>query len=134
MLFDDLLLEFYLAINKAREDNHVSKVDINLNLEDAAKRHCDDMFFNNFCSHIGSDKSNYITRARACGFKGFPSGEIIVKGPGGKNKINAVINGWLGSSGHRKILLDSLNLRMGAAYRLRTETINGNYWVAIFSH
>lgn len=131
---DDILKNLYLAINAARRQNGVRECAVNLNLQAAVKRHCDDMFYNDFCNHIGSDGSDYISRANDCGFAGIPRGEIIVKGPGGNSMIQSVINGWLGSAGHRKILLDSSNSRMGAAYHLKTPIINGNYWVTIFAY
>ena len=131
---DEILKNLYIALNGARKQNGVRPCSVNLNLQAAAKRHCDDMFFKGFCDHIGSDGSDYIARARECGFAGVPRGEILVKGPGGVNAIQAVINAWLGSPGHREILIDSRNMRMGAAYHLKTQTIKGNYWVAVFSY
>jgi uncharacterized protein YkwD len=86
-----------------------------------------------FVSHIGSDGSNYIDRVKRLKTDIIASSEIICAGPGGKNRVNAVLDGWLNSDGHRKIMLDGRQKLMGLGYHLKTNDMPGNYWVVNFS-
>jgi uncharacterized protein YkwD len=126
--------EFYEEINRVRIERKLGSCSASLYLEQAADRHASDMQRHDFVSHIGSDGSTYITRVQATGATFKPSGEIIAKGPGGKNAIKNVIAAWIASEGHAKILLDSRNSFCGAAYRLKNDEYKGNYWVAVFSY
>lgn len=129
-----LKTQLYSAINGIRKQKGLSQCQLDVNLEQAAKNHCDDLFHHNFVSHIGSDGSTFIQRVRRTGREGDPSGEIICKGPGGKNCIQAVCKAWLDSPGHRDIMLDPQQRFFGAGINLKTEQYKGNYWVVVFSY
>jgi uncharacterized protein YkwD len=126
--------DFYDEINRVRVERKLNTCLPGLYLEQAANRHASDMQMHDFLSHTGSDGSTYITRVRAAGGMFTPSGEIIAKGPGGKNAIKNVVAAWLESEGHAKILLDPRNSFCGAAYRLKNNEYKGNYWVVVFSY
>jgi uncharacterized protein YkwD len=126
--------QLYNAINGIRRQKGLSTCFFDSYLYCAAKHHCDDMFKNNFVSHIGSDGSTFIQRVRRIGRKIDPSGEIICKGPGGKNCIQSVCKAWLDSPGHRDIMLDPNQRFFGAGINLKTEQYKGNYWVVVFSY
>lgn len=57
---------------------------------------------NNFFSHTGSDGSDFSTRAARAGYKHAMS-ENIAKG---HRTPAEVVKGWMGSTPHRKAILD----------------------------
>ena len=130
----ELLVNLYAKINEVRKNNQASSCIVDQILVEATTKHAMDMAKNNFVSHIGSDGSTYITRVRSFGATKDPSGEIICKGPGGVNCVEAVVNAWLDSPGHREIMLDPYNCYFGAACHLKTSDMPGNYWVVEFSY
>lgn len=128
------LKELAVAINLARDNRGLSTLLVDSYLLSAAKKHTEDMAVYNYCSHTGRDGSSYIDRVLREGSEVPPSGEIICKGPGGKNRINAVIKAWIDSPGHNRILFDPANKYMGVGCHLKTNEIPGNYWLANFSY
>jgi uncharacterized protein YkwD len=125
--------QLYNAINGIRKQKGLLPCQLDVNLELAAIKHCNDMFHHNFVSHIGSDGSTFIQRVRRTGREKDPSGEIICKGPGGKDCITSVMRGWLNSPGHRDIMLDPQQRFFGCGIQLKNEKYLGNYWVVIFA-
>lgn len=123
-----------IEVNRVRVKRGLSLLKVDSYLLTAAQGHVADMAINNFVSHIGSDGSSYIDRVRRLGSDIPPSGEIICKGPGGKNRIENVVQGWINSPGHAAILFDPNQEYMGIACHLRTEKIPGNYWLVNFSY
>lgn len=126
--------QLYNAINGIRKQKGLSKCLFDSYLGVAAQNHCKDMFHHNFVSHIGSDGSTFIQRVRRTGRENDPSGEIICKGPGGKDCVTSVTKGWLNSPGHRDIMLDPQQRYFGCGIQLRNEKYLGNYWVVVFSY
>lgn len=71
-------------------------------LSTSAGRHSQDMARNNFFSHTGSDGSDFSTRAARAGYEHAMS-ENIAKG---HRTPAEVVKGWMGSTPHRKAILD----------------------------
>jgi uncharacterized protein YkwD len=71
-------------------------------LSTAARRHSQDMARNNFFSHTGSDGSDFSTRAARAGYNHAMS-ENIAKG---HRTPAEVMKGWMGSTPHRRAILD----------------------------
>jgi uncharacterized protein YkwD len=119
-------------INDERSKRGIDKVILNCKLSEQSQRHTDDMQINNFTSHIGSDGSDYIVRIKRSGISCDPCGEIILKGPGGKNCLIAAIDGWMGSPQHRSILLDRQPSHIGIGISLKNSIHLGNYFCVLF--
>ncbi len=81
-------------------------------LENAAKRHANDMSKNNFFDHTGSDGSTLSTRATAAGYSWSALGENIAKG---YTSVPTVIDGWVKSSGHCKNMMSANFTELSAA-------------------
>lgn len=126
--------DLYEAINATRRRFSLSECERSLPLEIAAEKHVFDMWWNDFVSHIGSDGSTYISRGKKYGSILNPTGEIIQKGPGGKDAIPSVIRNWMNSVGHKNIILDPTARYFGGWYRLKNEAVKGNYWVVLFAN
>jgi len=71
-------------------------------LSRAAAAHARDMARKGVFSHAGSDGSDIGDRARRAGYRFCFIAENIAKG---QRDVQAVLNGWAGSSGHRKNML-----------------------------
>ncbi|ORX89381.1 SCP-domain-containing protein [Basidiobolus meristosporus CBS 931.73] len=65
------------------------------------------------------------TRVSETGFKWSAVGENVAKGYG---SIEAVMNGWMNSPGHRSNILGSQYTHFGSGY-----VANGNYWTQNFA-
>jgi uncharacterized protein YkwD len=84
------------ARNGCRAARHEPK------LSTSARRHSQDMARNDFFSHTGSDGSDFSTRAKRAGYNHAMS-ENIAKG---HRTAAEVVKGWMGSTSHRKAILD----------------------------
>ena len=79
----------------------------------AAYLHSEDMALNGFFSHTGSDGSSAGERISRQGYPWTTYGEnIAVVYP----SVSSVIQGWLGSEGHCRNLMDPAYTEIGAGY------------------
>ena len=83
------------------------------NLAMAAYLHSEDMVLNNFFSHTGSDGSSPGQRISRQGYPWWTCGENIAVG---YPTVASVIQGWLGSEGHCRNLMDPAFTEIGAGY------------------
>jgi uncharacterized protein YkwD len=79
----------------------------------AAYLHSEDMALNNFFSHTGSDGSSAGQRISRQGYPWSTYGENIAVG---YPTVSSVIQGWLGSEGHCRNLMDPDFTETGAGY------------------
>ncbi|MGF1596082.1 MAG: CAP domain-containing protein [Acidimicrobiales bacterium] len=93
-------------------------------LSAAAQAHSDDMGAQNYFSHTGLDGSQPGDRARAAGYSGSSIGENIAQG---YRSPEAVMTGWMNSSGHRANILNCGHRHLGVGH-----SANGNYWTQLF--
>jgi uncharacterized protein YkwD len=79
-------------------------------LGQAARRHSGDMVRHGFFSHVGTGGTTLGDRLRAAGYgrdSGWHAGEALGWGTGALSTPNALVDEWLDSPPHRRILLDS---------------------------
>jgi uncharacterized protein YkwD len=132
----DILDEFLAAVNQARSANQVCgdtpygpapTVSWSGNLAMAAYLHSGDMVLNNFFSHTGSDGSSPGQRISRQGYPWRMYGENIAVG---YPTVSSVLQGWLGSEGHCRNLMNPAFTEIGAGYA--TGPFGGNpaarYW------
>ena len=91
----------------------------NAQLEQAARRHANDMYNNDFFDHDGSDGSSMSGRISATGYPWRSIGENIAWG---YPDIASVVQGWKDSPGHCENMVSKDYTEMGAARK-------GVYWV-----
>lgn len=132
----DIRDEFLAAVNQARSVGRVCgstpygpapPVSWSDNLAMAAYLHSEDMALNGFFSHTGSDGSSAGQRISRQGYPWRTYGEnIAVAYP----TVSSVIQGWLGSEGHCRNLMDPAFTEIGAGYAVGP--LGGNpdarYW------
>ena len=132
----DIRDEFLAAVNQARSVNRICgntsygpapPVSWSGNLAMAAYLHSEDMVLNNFFSHTGSDGSSAGQRISRQGYPWWTSGENIAVG---YPTVSSVIQGWLGSEGHCRNVMNPAFTEIGAGYA--TGPFGGNpaarYW------
>jgi uncharacterized protein YkwD len=130
---EDLSIGMLTEVNKLRKEGcqcgpdsmpPVPEVKWNNALQFAAERHAEDMYKNNYFSHLSLDGKPPAQRALEAGYSGNDVGENIAKG---YTTIKEVMNGWKNSESHCKLMMDSLYSEMGAGrYK--------DYWVLDFGN
>lgn len=103
-------------------------------LTEAAQGHSEDMALNDFVSHTGSNGSQFWERIDATGYQYSSAGENIAAG---YHTPEAVMDGWMGSSGHRANILNCNYQEIGVGYYLLesdTGVVNyGYYWAQVLA-
>jgi uncharacterized protein YkwD len=122
-------IDVVTLINEQRRANNCPPVALVRELSVASKNHSQDMADNNFFSHTGSNGSSFSQRARAAGYAFFPSGEIIAAG---YSTPRQVVDGWMNSDGHRRIILTCANDDIGVGLVTKAGSRYTNYWTAVF--
>jgi uncharacterized protein YkwD len=120
----DIRDEFLAAVNQARSASRfcgnasygpAPPVSWSDNLAMAAYLHSEDMVLNNFFSHTGADGSSPGQRISLQGYPWRTYGENIAVG---YPTVSSVIQGWLGSEGHCRNLMDPAFTEIGAGYAI----------------
>ena len=93
-------------------------------LEAVAGAHGQDMAQAGFFSHTGSDGSDIGDRLRRGGVSFCFAAENIAHG---QRSLSAVMDGWMGSRGHRRNILDRRAAAVGVA------RAQGNRWVMVLA-
>lgn len=96
--------EVVTLINNWRVSQGLSPLAPDPRLEAAAQLHSEDMVANNFCSHRGSNGSQFNGRARTQGYVSASGGEMIGCGLSTPSELLAAL---VSSESHRKILIES---------------------------
>lgn len=112
-------------INKRRQEKGLPVVKANSALTDAARAHSAWMGSGSGCSkmgHIGEGGSDPGKRARDAGYRGGSIGETVACGYG---TAAGVVDGWMGSPGHRAILMSAGMKEVGVGW-------SSNYTTAVF--
>jgi len=120
----DIRDEFLAAVNQARSVNRscgntpcgpAPPVSWSGNLAMAAYLHSEDMALNNLFSHTGSDGSSPGQRFSRQGYPWRTYGENIAVG---YPTVSSVLQGWLGSEGHCRNLMNPAFTEIGAGYAI----------------
>lgn len=116
-------------VNLERTAADVPPLEIDMRLVAAAQDHADWMAANGIMSHTGEGDSSPADRATAAGFPYVTLGENVAAG---YSTPEAVVQGWMNSSGHRaNILRESFTLA-AVGYAYSSGSGWGHYWVNMF--
>jgi uncharacterized protein YkwD len=126
------------AINAARAKAGCRPLQVNPKLMAAAKSHARAMAEQNFFAHAGKDGSRFSSRIKRQGYSYSTAAENIAAG---QTSAGQVVKSWLGSSGHRRNILNCRMTETGIAlvYQANDRPIRGNpaplryYWVQVFA-
>lgn len=116
-------------INKARETVELPPLEHVAFLSVAAKRHTNDMAFNRFWGHTGSDGSHPVERQEAAGYEGGYGGEATAWG---FEFPSRAVQFWLDSPSHRPLILNPLVDQVGVAFTYDDTAPSIYYWTAEF--
>lgn len=101
----------------------------NCALATAAQRHSSDMAQHGIFSHTGSDGLSVAERATNAGYAWRAIGENIARG---YSDVDAVMQGWLGSSEHCANIMSAAFADLGAAAASHPNTSSQPYWTQVF--
>ena len=117
------------GLNQIRDRYRLDTLEYNPSLARAAQDHACDMATLDFFSHNSSDGSNVQHRARRSGYHDCLIAENIAHGTP-YSAPNAVLQGWMDSSGHRKNMM----LRRVSEYGIGVAVDHdGPYWVLVLA-
>lgn len=111
-------------VNEQRRANGLSALSYDWELSRVARYKSQDMKDRGYFSHTSPTYGTPFEMIRAFGISYRTAGENIAMG---YRTPEAVVTGWMNSSGHRANILNAAYKRIGVGY-----VANGNYWTQLF--
>ena len=116
--------EVVRLVNEIRQQNGLKPMTENWELSRVARYKSQDMLDNRYFSHTSPTYGSPFQMIKAFGLSYRTAGENIAKGYASPQ---AVVNGWMNSSGHRANILNVSYTQIGIGY-----VAQGNYWTQMF--
>lgn len=116
--------EVVRLVNEIRQQNGLKPLTENWELSRVARYKSQDMLDNRYFSHTSPTYGSPFQMIKAFGLSYRTAGENIAKGYASSQ---AVVNGWMNSSGHRANILNVSYTQIGIGY-----VAQGNYWTQMF--
>jgi uncharacterized protein YkwD len=120
--FSDFEQQVVDLTNQERISRGLAPLTINVQLNNAAEQHSQDMVVQNYFSHQGRDGSSPWDRMQSQGYNYSQAAENIAFG---QTTAQEVVTDWMNSAGHRQNILDPNLKEIGVGY------YNG-YWTQDF--
>lgn len=124
--FETQVLEL---VNQIRLAENLHPLAWDSQLHEAAGAHSEDMALKNYFSHTSLDGRSPFDRIRDTGYQFNAAGENIAAG---YSTPQAVVNGWMNSSGHRQNILSATYCDLGVGYAYHTPSYYYHYWTQNF--
>ena len=116
--------EVIRLVNKIRQENGLKTLSGNWELSRVARYKSQDMVDNRYFAHNSPVYGTPFQMIKSFGISYRTAGENIAYG---YKTPQAVVDGWMNSSGHRANILNSSYTQIGVGY-----VANGNYWTQMF--
>ena len=116
-------------VNAERASQGLHPLSADDNLATAARDHSEDMGLQNYFSHTSLDGRTVPDRISDAGYSYNTYGENIAAG---YQTPEAVIDGWMSSSGHRANILNPNFCDIGVGYAYTANSTYGHYWTQVF--
>lgn len=116
--------EVVRLVNEIRVKNGLKELTYDWELSRVARYKSQDMKDNRYFSHTSPTYGSPLQMIKNFGISYRSAGENIAKG---YSTPQAVVNGWMNSSGHRANILNASYTRIGVGY-----VASGNYWTQMF--
>lgn len=116
--------EVIRLVNEIRTQNGLNKLKTDWELSRVARYKSQDMKDNNYFSHTSPVYGSPFEMIKNFGISYKSAGENIAKG---QKTPQAVVNGWMNSSGHRANILNKSYTKIGVGH-----VADGNYWTQMF--
>lgn len=120
--------EVLALVNTERSNAGLSALAFDARLQASAEAHSFDMATNNCYGHNSCDGTDWRTRVGS-NYTGGGFGENIAAG---YDTPQAVVAGWMNSTGHKANILNANYLGMGIGYSYQAGTTYGHYWTQDF--
>ncbi|MEL7609016.1 MAG: SH3 domain-containing protein [Bacillota bacterium] len=111
-------------VNDQRTSRGLCALTLDATLSNLARAKSQDMHDNNYFSHTSPTYGSAFDMLKAAGISYRAAGENLAKG---YLTPEAVVTGWMNSSGHRANILNGNYTRIGIGY-----VADGSYWTQIF--
>lgn len=116
--------EVIRLVNEVRRENGLKALTANWELSRVARYKSQDMLNKGYFSHTSPTYGTPFQMIKAFGLSFRTAGENIAMG---YPTPQAVVNGWMNSSGHRANILNASYTQIGVGY-----VAQGNYWTQMF--
>ena len=116
--------EVIRLVNEVRRENGLKALTANWELSRVARSKSQDMLNKGYFSHTSPTYGTPFQMIKAFGLSFRTAGENIARG---YPTPQAVVNGWMNSSGHRANILNASYTQIGVGY-----VAQGNYWTQMF--
>lgn len=116
--------EVIRLVNEIRQENGLKPLTTNWELSRVARYKSQDMLDNRYFSHTSPTYGSPFQMIKAFGLSYRSAGENIAMG---YSTPQAVVNGWMNSSGHRANILNASYTQIGVGY-----VAQGHYWTQMF--
>ena len=116
--------EVIRLVNEVRRENGLKALTANWELSRVARYKSQDMLNKGYFSHTSPTYGTPFQMIKAFGLSFRTAGENIARG---YPTPQAVVNGWMNSSGHRANILNASYTQIGVGY-----VAQGNYWTQMF--
>ena len=116
--------EVIRLVNEIRKENGLKTLTYDWELARVARYKSQDMKDNKYFSHTSPVYGTPFQMIKNFGISYRSAGENIAKG---YSTPQAVVNGWMNSSGHRANILNANYTHIGVGY-----VASGNYWTQMF--
>ncbi len=116
--------EVLVLVNKERAKNGLKALTMDENVRKVARAKSSDMSTKKYFSHTSPTYGSPFDMLKSFGISYKSAGENIAQG---YTTAEAVVNGWMNSSGHRANILNANYTQIGIGYEA-----NGNYWTQLF--
>ena len=120
-LFEDQVLAL---VNKERVKNGLSELSMDEKVRSVARKKSNDMYNKKYFSHTSPTYGSPFDMLKTFNIQYRYAGENIAQG---YTTPEAVVKGWMNSSGHRANILNAKYTKIGIGYEA-----NGNYWTQLF--
>lgn len=121
--------EILQLVNAARADAGCDPLRLDDQLTAAADGHSEDMAARNYFDHESPDGVGPGQRITDTGYRPRTWGENIAVG---YRSAESVMNGWMGSDGHRRNILNCSFEDLGVGYATNQASNNRPYWTQVF--
>ena len=115
-------------VNRERKSAGLESLQSDSELNRLARRKAEDMAEKGYFSHTSPTYGSAFDMLKAAGYSYRTAGENIAMG---QKTAEAVMNGWMNSSGHRANILSSGYSKIGVGYAVNKQ--GTPYWVQIFA-
>lgn len=117
-LANPMLQRVVELVNQRRAEAGLAPVTVNVSLMSCAQQYSEVQSMQAGISHTGPDGSNPGQRLTRCGYRWRYYGEDLAAG---FNNADAVMNAWMNSPSHRKVIMNPKYKEIGLGYAYRAD-------------